>query len=214
MKEKSSGALAVFFRIPEWGKGKTRLAASCGKDLAHEIHQRLIAHTFHILANVSQEVYYFSAENSSGAAMRFPVPAEKWLQQEGGDLGDRMDHAFRYLRGQGYEKKVLIGSDCAEMHAGYIQEAFRQLEETSLVVGPSLDGGYCLLGMNGYWPELLTNKPWSKSHLLKETLFTAQSLQLEYRLLPMLRDVDYWEDVPLAWRKDFGNNFSPEKQGT
>jgi uncharacterized protein len=73
-----------------------------------------------------------------------------------------------------------------------------------VVVGPALDGGYYLIGMNCLYPQLFQNKHWSTEHVFPETIQDLQQLKLSYALLPRLSDVDQVEDLDEELLRDFG----------
>lgn len=185
--------LIVFIKNPQKGRVKTRLAQSVGEERALEIYKKLLDHTRKAARDVAvnKQVWYsqFIPENDAWDKARF----EKKLQK-GGNLGERMQHAFREAFAEDYSKIVIIGSDCAEITAEVIGQAYRKLEDYDLVVGPSADGGYYLLGMNYFYPELFDDIAWSTSDVLSATLAKAEKLNLSLALLPKLNDVDNRKD--------------------
>jgi glycosyltransferase A (GT-A) superfamily protein (DUF2064 family) len=76
------------------------------------------------------------------------------------------------------------------IHTSDIVEASAALACHDLVVGPALDGGYWLLGMSRFIPELFDGIPWSTDRVLRETLSRAASLTLKVHQLRPLGDVD------------------------
>ena len=89
----------------------------------------------------------------------------------------------------------IIGSDCYELTSEIIEKAVLLLKEYELVVGPSLDGGYYLLGMQKMHTDLFKNINWSTSTVFDETLEVAKKNRLKTVLLPYLQDVDTEEDL-------------------
>ena len=192
---KRTNLLLIFVKNPEKGKVKTRLANTIGDEQALEAYKKLIAYTQQIAREVSvdRQVWYsqFISEADEWNGENFT----KKLQQ-GDDLGIKMKNAFSSAFDSGYSKVVIIGSDCAELTAQGIEDAFLQLEKNELVVGPSEDGGYYLLGMQEFYPELFEGIQWSTSEVFAQTLQIARRLGLTTGILPELNDVDYEED----WR--------------
>lgn len=113
----------------------------------------------------------------------------------GADLGERMSNAFEIVLGNDSGKAVIIGSDCPEMSTEVLEEAFRALDASDVVLGPATDGGYYLLGMRRFVPELFRDKQWSTPSVLTDTLSDAQRLGLSVRLLPALSDLDDEADL-------------------
>ncbi|TVQ70058.1 MAG: DUF2064 domain-containing protein [Balneolaceae bacterium] len=114
--------------------------------------------------------------------------------QKGGDLGQRMKQAFQEVFSGGYDRAVIIGSDCPELDASHLEQAFRALATHDTVAGPASDGGYYLLGMRTLHPEVFDNKAWSTDTVLHSTLQDFKRAGLNTCLLPELRDMDDQED--------------------
>jgi len=94
-------------------------------------------------------------------------------------------------------KVIIIGSDCAQLTPNHIESAINVLESTNLVLGPSIDGGYYLLGMDSFYPELFDDIEWSTDSVLNSTIEIAKSLNLKVHQIETLSDIDYIED----WEK-------------
>jgi hypothetical protein len=89
---------------------------------------------------------------------------------------------------------VIIGSDCAELEERHVSEAFDALEFNDIVLGPAKDGGYYLLGMRVFVPELFESIAWSTSTVAEQTLRAVKEKNLSYMILDELNDVDTVED--------------------
>ena len=113
--------------------------------------------------------------------------------QKGRHLGEKIHSAF-YELFPAYDRVVIIGSDCNQLKTEIINQAFSALEEHDVVIGPSLDGGYYLLGLNSFYPQLFDNIPWSTNRVTQITIDRIKSLGLSYQLLEELRDIDYYAD--------------------
>jgi len=116
----------------------------------------------------------------------------KALQIEG-DLGDKMATAFHTVFKKN-EKVVIIGSDCASLTPEIVQNAFDKLDEYPFVIGPAMDGGYYLLGMNQFTPEVFRDIEWSTAAVFPTTVKRIEGIGKTYYLLPTLSDIDYEED--------------------
>ncbi|MDZ7716750.1 MAG: TIGR04282 family arsenosugar biosynthesis glycosyltransferase [Balneolaceae bacterium] len=185
--------LLIFVKNPEKGKVKTRLAKTIGDEKALEVYKKLIAYTRQITSEVSasRKVWYsrFVPENDEWDTEKF----EKKIQQ-GDDLGMRMKNAFAESFTSNHVKVVIIGSDSAQITTEGIENAFSELEENELVIGPSEDGGYYLLGMQDFYPEFFEGIDWSTSKVFAQTLKIARRKGLKTSILPELNDVDNEED--------------------
>jgi uncharacterized protein len=188
-------ALIIFVRNAVLGKVKTRLAASIGDEMALRVYQKLLAHTRETCAQVDgQRLVYYSdhidPEDSWGAGLF------KKRVQSGADLGARMGNAFQTCFNQEKSTKALIiGSDCPDLTPKLLTQAFEALDQSDLVIGPALDGGYYLLGLRAYHAELFENMQWSTDQVASETIARAEKVNLKIHQLPVLRDVDELADL-------------------
>ena len=190
----NNSLLIIFYRNPEIGKVKTRLAATLGDSAALAIYLYIAAHTKSITENlaVDKAVYYshhIDTEDNWQNAIY-----QKYLQT-GADLGERMANAFMRGFQSGYRSICIIGTDCFELTSGTIEEAFSRLRSSDTVVGPAKDGGYYLLGLNAHHPDLFINKLWSTNSVCADTIQDFMALGLKYHELPVLTDVDEEKDL-------------------
>jgi hypothetical protein len=132
---------------------------------------------------------------------------EEWLgtdityyPQAEGDLGKRMDSAIKNALVTEMKRVVTIGIDCPDINQSILNQAFSALKQKDLVLGPAADGGYYLIGVNRLIPELFKNINWGTETVLAETQTIANRLNLTVEYLPILRDVDRPEDLPV-WEK-------------
>lgn len=203
--EENSGGntLLLFVRNAELGKVKTRLAKSIGNEKAMEVYQKLLEYTRDIALEVNcfRTVYYSDYANYGDIFQN-----EYFLKDEQptGDLGERLHMAFQENFDEGFENVVCIGSDCLELTSDHIKRAFRKLGEHEIVIGPAKDGGYYLIGMNSFYPELFQSKPWSSENLFLDTLLEIKNLGLSYFVLPTLNDIDELNDVREADKRLLG----------
>ena len=188
----SKKALIVFTRNQELGKCKTRLAATIGDKSALDVYRFLLDHTVKITSPLSADVYVYYSEKIREIDI-WDTSIFRKKQQQGLDLGAKMQHAFTEVFGMGYQKAIIIGSDMYDINTQDLEDAFLTLEHNNFVVGPAQDGGYYLLGMKQLKTSLFKNKKWGTTTVLSDTL---QNLTLEkVSILPEKNDVDYFEDI-------------------
>ena len=185
-------ALIIFVRNPVLGKVKTRLAAMLGNEEALKIYNRLLQHTHIITQTLPYPKFIFYADYFNENDLWENDSYVKHLQH-GDDLGSRMANAFSLLFNEGYQQICIIGSDCIELTDEVLRSAFEQLQHHDAVIGPSLDGGYYLLGMSQPIPGIFENKKWSTAEVLPATLETISNNNSLF-LLPQLSDIDTAED--------------------
>ncbi len=187
--------LLIFIRNPQLGKVKTRLARTLGDEEALRIYHVLLEKTRTAALGIQAERWLFYSD--------FIEKNDDWPEadfskktQANGDLGERMEHAFRMAFEAGAEKVVIIGSDCPELTGALLQVAFGKLEGTDFVLGPVPDGGYYLLGMKELESSVFRDIAWSTETVRARTLEKIQAAGKSCALLPVLSDVDTEED----WR--------------
>ena len=190
--------LIIFAREPVPGRVKTRLAASIGDHAAAKLYETMlqdVLKTARQLSAVESVVFWASEEESlPHLAGRYKIRSRC---QSPGNLGQRMQGAFAEMIATGCEICCIIGSDAPDLPLSYIEEAYQLLaqQQTDVVLGPSLDGGYYLLGLRQVWPQLFEDIPWSSSDVLAQSLAAALNSGLTAVLLPEWQDIDTVEDL-------------------
>lgn len=188
MTLKKQNTLVVFARPPKVGKVKTRLAHGLGTAKTLEIYNYFLQHTQQVAKKTSATVQFYWSE----------LNELKGQVQKGTDLGERMYNALSNEIRTG--PVCLIGSDVPQLTSSIITDAFAKLGQFDVVLGPSTDGGYYLIGLKSEVPAaLFLNKTWSHNKVLSEALAQCKQLRLSTYLLPELSDIDTLEDY-LAWQ--------------
>lgn len=195
--------LILFTRYPEPGKTKTRLIPALGAEGAATLQRQM---TEQKLAEVNQLLTFYPLSVEVHFAGGNEQLMQEWLgsslvyrRQSEGDIGDRMASAFQASFAAGMNAVVVIGTDCPDLNALLIAEAFQLLRQHDLVLGPALDGGYYLIGLRRLIPELFTGIPWSTAEVVQQTITIAQRLGLPVAKLPLLSDIDRPEDLSV-WK--------------
>lgn len=186
--------LIIFTKNPVLGKVKTRLASTMGDETALDVYQNLlqITRSASQKADCNRLLFYsdFIPEKDDWNPEFFA----KHLQSAG-DLGTRMESAFRFAFENGANKVVIIGSDCPEISNEILSDAFEALDEYDFVLGPATDGGYYLLGMQSPTPELFSQVKWSTEGVLEETIRRIREKEKSFLLLTVLTDIDTENDL-------------------
>lgn len=190
-----SEILIIFYRNPQLGNVKTRLAATVGDAKALAIYLKLASHTRAIASELDcDRVVYYSDYVDTEDAWSNTDYAKR--QQIGSNLGDRMKNAFEWAFSKGYQRVCIIGTDCFELNHSILSKAFNTLTYCDAVLGPARDGGYYLLGMTKLVIEVFENKIWSSSSVCSDTASDFKKLQIEFEELVTLTDVDEERDLP------------------
>ena len=182
-------AVIIFVRNPELGKVKTRLAATVGDEEALNIYALLLNHTMQEAGKVAADKFVFYHQQITADDIWNGNGFYKKLQT-GESLGDKMKAAFHEILELGYNKIMIIGSDCLQLNSTIINAGFGLLDEHDTVIGPAKDGGYYLLGMKKIYGFLFDNKTWSTESVFDESMKDMQQHHLSTGLLPLLTDVD------------------------
>jgi rSAM/selenodomain-associated transferase 1 len=194
----SARSLGVFAKAPVPGQVKTRLAREIGPGAAADLYRRLGRQIVSAAVGPGYRTVVWFTPPSRRAVVR------EWLDglgvaafypQRGGNLGTRLVHAFGHAFAAGDGVVVMIGTDAPGVNRHTVAAAFRALRACDLVLGPSLDGGYYLVGLSAPHPALFRAIPWSTAGVLRATEARARELGLTRRLLTPLRDVDRARDA-------------------
>ena len=201
----NKSALCIMFRIPEYGNVKQRLAAQIGHNEALNAYASMLHETINNVSRLKGiDIYGFYEGRASQQANL--LQGFETLPQQGKDLGEKMLNAVNLLFKKGYSKVILIGSDSPDMPVSFVSEAFVQLDSHELVIGPSNDGGYYLIGMNSPIDSVFKGIQWGQSNVLQETISIAESEGIKYFLLPEWYDIDDLDSLK-RWKSSYCNLF-------
>ena len=187
-------ALVLFAKRPQLGEVKTRLAQEIGDLFAVRFYKAFLEDT------ISKMIEFSLTAVKTHLFVFFPFSNDDFFQkphlnkfnlrfQKGEDLGEKLSSAMRQLL-PAYEKVVIIGADSPALPVAFIQAAFFLLDQNEIVLGPSLDGGYFLIGMTEPILEVFEDIPWSTSAVFPQTIKKVRSLNLNLGLLPPWYDID------------------------
>jgi len=195
----SANALAVMAKAPIAGLVKTRLIPPLDEKQATELYRALLIDQLEHLTALSIADLYVAFTPGEASRMIENLAPERYrcFPQAGSDLGDRMHEVLAELRRRGHRNAILLGSDLPPVPLTVLHQAFNRLSEDGkrVVLGPSQDGGYYLVGMNQPIPEIFLGMSWSHPRVLAETIEKLRQLGIEFCLLPEWFDVDTAEDI-------------------
>jgi rSAM/selenodomain-associated transferase 1 len=189
-------------KAPRAGLVKTRLAEALGADRAAALYRAFLADTLEMACEVRarrltvESALCFSppdaAEEFGFAAGAFDLA----LPQRDGDLGAKLAGMFDDLLDAGRERVIAIGADSPTLPPSLVATAFERLEGgADVVLGPTADGGYYLVGLRKHQPELFVDVPWSTDRVLGTTLERSRALGLETVVLDDWYDVDTTDEL-------------------
>lgn len=188
-KRSKNAILGVFAKQPLPGQVKTRLCPPLTAEEAEGLYLESLSET---ITRMHSGQGYDLAICYAGERSWFEstFPGMTLVAQEGADLGARMATALSSFLDQGYERAALIGSDIPDLPLELIEQAFRVLNSSALVLGPATDGGYYLIGETHHCPDLFDAIPWSSDQVLPLTMEKAQALGIKTELLAEWEDLD------------------------
>ena len=186
----------IFVKAPRPGFVKTRLAAAIGDEAACDAYRQLAETILAKLTPLPHVELRFTPDDAE-------EEMKSWLRKDWaarpqgeGDLGQRMLRAFAEANGSA----IIIGSDCPCLELSDLEAAAEALQTHDAVLGPAVDGGYWLIGLNLPCPALFEGIEWSTDVVLKTTMSKAELQGLSVCQLRVLSDVDTVEDWS-GWRE-------------
>lgn len=192
----------VMGKASEPGRVKTRLVPPLSADEAARLNGAMIRATLRRLSGADWDLQLHLAGRSLADDGLPDVPV---FAQTGEGLGERMSAAVSRGFMQGYAAVVLVGSDHPTLPVRHVEAAFRALDGSGhVVIGPTEDGGYCLLGLTRPVPEVFENMEFSVDTVFAETLRRLDGTGMPVVVLPEWYDVDDAADLErlrneLAW---------------
>jgi hypothetical protein len=200
-------AVAVFTKTPVLGQVKTRLSTLLSADERLALHVACIEDLAEKLEPLrdSFEIHIFQTEPGELPEMCSHFKASL---QSTGDLGKRLETAARSLLESAHESVIFLGSDCPHLDPALLLQSAEQLRHCQVVIGPSADGGYYLLGLRRLHPALFHNIEWGTETVLGETIKRLQEQGIDFRLLAESFDLDRPEDLKRLLRSP-AQTFAP-----
>ncbi|MFC1846010.1 TIGR04283 family arsenosugar biosynthesis glycosyltransferase [Chloroflexota bacterium] len=195
-----NSSIVMLMRYPRPGLTKTRLAVTLGDVNATEFYRICATHLAKEIGklpgSVHREIWY--SEGTDQEMVDWLGSELSYMPQPNGDLGTRLisalDHSFR----QGINRTIAVASDIPELTSDILTHALTMLEKADMVIGPTFDGGYYLIGMKKLRRSLFQDISWSTGKVYTQTIDIARKLGLSFHILPKLHDIDTGEDL-LTW---------------
>ena len=199
--------IIVMAKAPQPGKAKTRLAATVGDAAACELAEAFIHDLSFMLATVDADVVIaWSGDREHRAFDEARARGHRLVDQGVGTLGERLSRVIR-AEAERCDEVIVIGSDSPTLTPGHFVEAFDALSRADVVVGPSFDGGYYLLGVKSAWfthvgdhaliHPVFADIDWSTEDVFRQTLRQIRSVGGLCELTRFCYDVDTYDDLKL-----------------
>ncbi len=194
-QHQSERVIGLLAKQPIPGLVKTRLAAETSPEWAARVANAFIIDTLDRFAEIeARRILVFTPTEAREYFSDLAGHHYKLIPQSEGDLGRRMTAFFQDVFRHGPAKAVLLGVDSPTLPLSYIENAFDQLDQVDLVLGPATDGGYYLLGCSGRVPPIFDDMNWSRPGVLSDTISRLHDASFQLALLPPWYDVDTLND--------------------
>lgn len=189
-------AIIIFTRVPIPGQTKTRMMPHLTEKECAGLHICFLKDIGRVCKKTGKDVFIFYTPEGKQNIL-FPLFGKgvKYRKQKGNSLGERMENAFQTVFQDGYESCILIGTDIPELKSSYMEQAFHQLRMKDVVLGPTLDGGYYLIGMKQLHSTAFKNQTYGHKTVFENTVRALREKKLSIGYAPRLADMDSPEDL-------------------
>ena len=189
-------AIICFTRVPVAGKTKTRLMPRLSGDDCAGLHGAFLKDLACVYRLVEAELFVAYAPDGPWQELMSIFPqAKEYFPQSGDSLGERMDAALKHVFSLGFDACVLTGADLPLLTADHVNQAFAALERSDVVLGPTSDGGYYLVGAKEPSPFLFAGQSYGSGSVFDNTAAAAAAAGKSFSAIKACDDVDTPEDL-------------------
>jgi len=191
---RTNNTLILFTKTPTVCRVKTRMRPNLSHRECLYLHKKLTEHAVNqFKSNNKYKLTIYTTRINKG---RHLYPRGICIRQQvGKNLGVRMDNAIKQEI-KASRRVVLIGSDFLTLNMDHINTAFDKLSNNNdIVLGPTIDGGYGLIGMQKQNAFLFNDIPWGTSDVYNKTLSLAHKHGRKINTLNDISDIDTIKDL-------------------
>jgi hypothetical protein len=206
-------ALAVMTKAPQAGRVKTRLTPPLSAEEAASLNVCFLRDTAAAISHTAASgrakgVGVYTPRGSEAAYSGILPPEFILVPQRGDAFGERLTAATDDLLQLGFDSVCLIDSDSPTVPSAAFAQAVEILSQPTdcVVLGPSDDGGYYLIGLKKTHRRLFEEIEWSTERVLEQTIAAAREIDLPVHLLPTWYDVDDRATLSRLCQELFGSN--------
>jgi rSAM/selenodomain-associated transferase 2/rSAM/selenodomain-associated transferase 1 len=203
--------VVLFTKYPEKGAVKSRLSRYYGEDFVVDLSRTFIMDTLDTLSkgHYSCRVAFYPGDRKLEMINEFGSK-HLYMPQTGTDLGERMKNTMTDLFSDGFQFILVIGGDIPDLPNHILESAFRALENHDAVIGPSVDGGYYLIGMQEtkFLPDVFEGLKWGTNTVFQDTTKKFKEKGYSLHILPTWRDVDRPLDLNDFMRRNENTEFA------
>lgn len=183
--------LLVFAKVPRPGEVKTRLIPFLTPREAARLYDAFLQDALALYARLEADVRLYLAPPLPDDGLGDVPDRISVHEQRGEGLGPRMAHAFEAAFQDGGDRVAVVGTDHPTLPLSYLRQGFKVMDtERAVCIGPSDDGGFYLLGMSAFYPQLFANMTYSHGDVFTDTLARIGATDAQLTVLPQWYDVD------------------------
>jgi rSAM/selenodomain-associated transferase 1 len=201
----------LFVRAPELSRVKTRLEKKMAAGTVLRLYRCFVQDIMETLTNGGHDILvFFTPPHKESAVQAWLGETVSVQAQTGKSLGDRMRNAFLYVFATGVDQAVLIGSDLPDFDNRIMDASFEFLKKKDLVIGPTLDGGYCLIGFrkDAFNDDVFSDIDWGTASVFRQTMEKIRTAGLKCHVLPSGQDIDTHDDLVAFYHHSKANGLT------
>lgn len=189
-------AIIIFTRVPIPGRTKTRLQGFLTKDQCAQIHKNFLKDIKKTCEKLNKDIFVFYTPEDKDNILK-DILGEKcnYKIQQGNDLGEKMYNAIDYVLSKKYKSCILIGTDIPYLKKADLSKAFEILRKKDVVLGPTEDKGYYLVGMKKANKSVFENIEYGHGNVLDNTISSIKNANLTCDLTNKNVDIDDKDDL-------------------
>ena len=189
--------VVIMAKKPHPGVSKTRLCPPYTPEQAAHLAEALLRDTIELVDALPeiQPAVAITPPEEKGYFQNL-CPSHFWLLPVvGTNIGECLNTTINNLLDMGTTKVIAINADGPDLPIEYLVKGVQELDSHDMVIGPTNDGGYYLIGLKSPTPRIFDGITWSTDLVFNQTLEIASNLGLTYAQLPFWHDVDTGQDV-------------------
>ncbi len=198
MDDEKKACAVLMIRSPERGKVKTRLAEGIGEEVTLGLYKAFILDTLDLLSTLDIDIIISLHSDDDPRDLDSFLEGNYFtFKQTGSDLGERQLNSLIEAFNMGYEKAIVMVTDCPDIEPDFIMGAIVTLDHGDAVIGPCEDGGYYLLGMKKETldPHIFDGVEWGTDSVLGSIRSNSEKLGITLFEMPLWYDIDTVKDL-------------------
>jgi hypothetical protein len=223
--------LAIMAKAPRPGAVKTRLTPGLPPQVVTAFYRCLLDDTLTLARSLGAlEIAIMCPEADVDALALLAGPGVRVVAQRGEGLAAGLTSVFAHFAKGSQRRIIAFNSDSPHLPSAILEDAFAALATHDIVVGPTYDGGYYLVGAKNSHPALFTDDGMGTGSALEQLLGRTRVLELSVSCLDPFYDIDVVEDLfrlaaelerapdraprTAVWLRDWGETLTRLRTGT